>query len=43
MGEEVFFSVLLGGDVFIAWVDLDVNFVGGVPWCGGGNVYFLND
>ena len=43
MGEEVFVSVLLGGDVLIAWVDLDINFVGGVPSCGGGDVYFLND
>ena len=43
VGKEVFISVLLGGGIFIAWVDLYVNFVGGVPWRRGGNVYFFNN
>ena len=42
MGKEVFVSVFLGGDIFVAWVDLYVNVVGRVPWCSGSNVDFFN-
>ena len=43
MGEEVFVMVLLGGNVFVAWVDLYVNFVGGNPGSVSGDVYLLDD
>ena len=43
VGKEVFVSVLLGGGVYIAWVDLYVDFVGGVPLRCGSNVYFSNN
>ena len=43
MGEEVFVMVLLGGGVFVAWVDLYVDFVGGIPGSVGSDVYFPDD
>ena len=43
MGEEMFVMVLLGRAVFVAWVDLYVNIVGGIPGGIGGDVYFLNN
>ena len=43
VGEEVFVMVLLGGTVFIAWVDLYVNFVGGISGSVSSDVYFLDN
>ena len=43
MSEEVFVVVLLGSSVFVAWVDLYVNVIGGIRRGIGGDVYFLNN
>ena len=43
MGEKVFVAVLLGGDVFVARMDLYIDMVGGIPGGCGSDVYFLNN
>ena len=43
VGKKVFVAVLLGGNVFVARVDLYINVVGGIPRGHGSDVYFLNN
>ena len=40
---KVFVAVLLGGDVFVARVDLYIDVVCGIPGGCGGEVYFLHN
>ena len=43
MSEKVFVAVLLGGNVFVARMDLYIDMVGGIPGGCGGDFYFLNN
>ena len=43
MGEKMFVAVLLGGDVFVARVNLYIDMVYGIPGGCGGDVYFLHN
>ena len=43
MGKEVFVSVLLSGNVFVARVDLYIDMVDGISGGHGGDIYFLDN